>query len=216
LKDHYRTLGIKPSATIAEIKKAYRALAFKYHPDKNPGDEMSEEQFKEIQEAYETLSDGNKRTDYDDDRWVSGLGSKTRQREDVTPAWLLNVCVQLNASLAKMDTHRMSQSALQSYILLILDDAHISLLQLENDTETNKSIVKEIIKATGKLELQYLREIEQKLELLAGNNEEIAASINLRIDERIRKVRWEKALPYFIIAITLALCACMYFYGMVK
>src|SRR4051794_22079906 len=108
MKDHYRTLGIKPSASIAEIKKAYRALAFKYHPDKNPGDELSATQFREIQQAYETLSSAGKRSEYDDDRWVSGLGSKTRTQETVTPAWLLNVCVQLNISLATMDTHRMS------------------------------------------------------------------------------------------------------------
>ncbi len=216
MKDHYRTLGIKPSATIAEIKKAYRALAFKYHPDKNPDSSLSEAHFKEIQEAYEILSDANKRTAYDDERWVSGLGSRTRHAEVITPAWLLNVCIQLNASLATMDTHRMSQSALQAYILLILEDAHISMLQLENDTSANHAFVREIIKASKKLEVQYLADIEQKLLKLAGVNKEMLDAIDLKMEERIRKARWEKLLPWFIIVITLGLCVCMYYYGDVR
>ena len=95
LKDYYKILGVTPSATIAEIKKAYRALAFKYHPDKNPDNSFSEAHFKEIQEAYATLSDTNKRGAYDDERWLSGMTSKTRHQEEITPKWLLNICIQL-------------------------------------------------------------------------------------------------------------------------
>ena len=69
MKDYYRTLGIPSSASIAEIKKAYRALAFKYHPDKNPGNSLSEAQFKEIQEAYRVLSDVHKRQEYNNRRF---------------------------------------------------------------------------------------------------------------------------------------------------
>src|SRR4051812_41439414 len=111
MKDYYNILGVSSSASIAEIKKAYRALAFKYHPDKNPGSDIAEAQFKEIQEAYATLGDADERRDYDDARWLAGMGGKTKQTEAITPAWLLNVSVQLNVSLATMDTHRMSQHA---------------------------------------------------------------------------------------------------------
>ena len=63
-KDYYTTLGIPKTATEAEIKKAYRRLAMKY-PDKNQGDKKSEAKFKEVSEAYETLSDTKKRKEYD-------------------------------------------------------------------------------------------------------------------------------------------------------
>lgn len=63
--DYYDTLGVSKSATDDEIKKAYRKLAMKYHPDKNKGDKKAEEKFKEINEAYETLKDAQKRTAYD-------------------------------------------------------------------------------------------------------------------------------------------------------
>lgn len=64
-KDYYSILGVKKQATDEEIKKAFRKLAVKYHPDKNPGNKEAEEKFKEINEAYEVLSDSDKRKKYD-------------------------------------------------------------------------------------------------------------------------------------------------------
>jgi len=61
----YETLGLEKNATQEEIKKAYRKLAMQHHPDRNGGDTTSEKKFKEINEAYSTLSDENKRKQYD-------------------------------------------------------------------------------------------------------------------------------------------------------
>ena len=64
-QDYYQTLGVERSADAAAIKKAYRKLAQKYHPDKNPGDKQAEEKFKQLTEAYAVLSDTDKRRQYD-------------------------------------------------------------------------------------------------------------------------------------------------------
>ena len=64
-KDYYKVLGVEKTVPETEIKKAYKKLAFKYHPDKNPGDAKAEERFKEISEAYAVLSDKSKRAKYD-------------------------------------------------------------------------------------------------------------------------------------------------------
>ena len=76
-RDYYEVLGIERSVGAAEIKTAYRKLAIKYHPDRNPGDAAAEERFKEASEAYEVLSDGDKRARYDryGHQGVAGAGS---------------------------------------------------------------------------------------------------------------------------------------------
>ncbi len=64
-KDYYKILGVEKTSTVEEIKKAYRAKARKYHPDKNPGSKESEDMFKDISEAYEVLGDKDKKAKYD-------------------------------------------------------------------------------------------------------------------------------------------------------
>ena len=63
--DYYSILGVDKGASSDDIKKAYRKLAIKYHPDKNPGDKSAEDKFKQINEAYSVLSDSEKRRNYD-------------------------------------------------------------------------------------------------------------------------------------------------------
>src|ERR1700745_3433931 len=78
-RDYYEILGVARNAKEDEIKKAYRKLARKYHPDLNPNNKQSEEKFKEIQEAYEVLSDATKRQKYDQ------LGANWKNGAEFTP-----------------------------------------------------------------------------------------------------------------------------------
>ena len=64
-RDYYEVLEVERDATADQLKKSYRRLAMKYHPDQNPDDENAAEQFKELTEAYQVLSDANKRAQYD-------------------------------------------------------------------------------------------------------------------------------------------------------
>jgi molecular chaperone DnaJ len=88
LKDYYQILGIKRDAVSEDIKKAFRQLALRYHPDQNPGNQKeSEEKFKEINEAYEVLSDEHKRQYYDHLIGWSGYGQNTTRDSD----WLREI-----------------------------------------------------------------------------------------------------------------------------
>ncbi|MDH4027322.1 MAG: molecular chaperone DnaJ [Nitrospirota bacterium] len=74
-KDYYQTLEVERNASDTEIKKAYRRLALKYHPDRNPGDKACEDKFKEINEAYTCLSDQQKKANYDQFGTAEGAGA---------------------------------------------------------------------------------------------------------------------------------------------
>ena len=73
--NYYKILGVNERSDEAAIKRAYRQLALKYHPDRNPGDKFAEDKFKQVTEAYRVLSDSKKRADYD------------RTRSSSTRAW---------------------------------------------------------------------------------------------------------------------------------
>lgn len=89
-RDYYEVLGVSKTATDEEIKKAYRKMALKYHPDKNPGDKEAEEKFKEAAEAYDVLSNADKRARYDQfghsmggQQGFSGFGGGGFSMEDI-------------------------------------------------------------------------------------------------------------------------------------
>lgn len=75
MKDYYEILGVARDASEADLKKAYRQLAMKYHPDRNPGDKASEDTFKKVNEAYSCLSDPQKRSNYDRFGTAEGAGA---------------------------------------------------------------------------------------------------------------------------------------------
>jgi molecular chaperone DnaJ len=87
-QDYYEILGISKAASSAEIKKAYRKNAIKYHPDKNPGDKTAEDNFKKAAEAYEILSDPDKKSRYDQFghnafEGVGGFGAGGMNMDDI-------------------------------------------------------------------------------------------------------------------------------------
>jgi len=85
MKDYYYILGIKQNASSEDIKKAYRKLSLKFHPDKNEGDDFFTERFKEIQEAYETLIDNTKRNRYDNLKTNSATTQPPNNSGNFTP-----------------------------------------------------------------------------------------------------------------------------------
>jgi len=206
LKDLYQILGVQKNATEAEIKKAFRRLAHQYHPDKNR-DIYSAAQFQAIREAYDTLSNSWSRARYDQDR--SYTAGSTSQQTPITPEWLLGISLQLTQSLAKMDAASINYSNLQAYILLILSDPHMAILQHHKETEKNKAIVLELIKACNRLPVKYLTRIQTKLVQLAENDEQLKNKVIGHYASRIRQYKRQRLFPLIVIIITMLLMALM-------
>ena len=96
-RDYYEVMGVPKNSTEDEIKKAYRKLAKKYHPDLNPGDKEAEQKFKEVNEAYEVLSDKDKRARYDqfgfagvDPNFGGGAGGRAARSRVWTSIWAIS------------------------------------------------------------------------------------------------------------------------------
>jgi curved DNA-binding protein CbpA len=214
-KDHYKILGVSPHADLQEIKKAYRKLAFQYHPDTNKENQFTEAHFKELNEAYDVLSNSGKRRKYDEECWLAGMDRRMRHEQHISPEWILQECKKLSRHMQTVDTYRMSHGSLRDYVLLILSDSHMAVLKQCNDTEKNNQIVVELLKATRRLELRYMREIEERLTLLAGDGS-LLRQIYVQLRERQKHEKRDRHMPLIIAIITLLLCALMYLYGIKK
>lgn len=184
MKDYYKVLGVQPTATVDEIKKAYRQLALKYHPDKNQGDKQSETLFKQITEAYEILSDTESRNSYDFEFNKTASADRKQssqtQYEKVTPLTFLNIFQGIEKKISGIDRSRINQRNLFDSINDLLTDENIDFLIQSNDTKTNIKIIETVLLCCKPLGYDkhpvesffYVDRIHPKLAKLAGSDNE--------------------------------------------
>jgi len=213
LKDYYNILEISSSATEQEVKKAFRAMAFKYHPDANGKDAYSESYFRDVQEAYTILSDMQKRQQYDNDRWLAGMTDRAKSHEQVSPMWILKEAIKLNNHMATVDVYRMNHKALHAYIFQLLNEGHMAILTRKEEPSVNENIVNMILQATKGLKYNYMQPVARLLQELSGEDGKLLHLIHLAVKGRKRQATWDKRLPWLIIAITLLLISGMYFWA---
>lgn len=214
-KDHYRTLGIAPNASLKEIKKAYRSLAHRFHPDKNPDNSFAVQHFHEIQEAYKILSDDKARKRFDEARYFAGLSAK-KDPVVITGGWILKQTQQLKTHMSNVDSYRMNHSALHDYILLLLSDSHLAVLEQEQNAVTNQQITEEILTAIRNIRFEYFSDLMQRMSLLAVNDKALQQRLSHEYLRRRKEDRGERLLPIIVIVITLLLCFVMYLYSQQK
>lgn len=213
LKDHYKTLELHPSASADEVRKAYRALARKYHPDVNTDNPYAIDHFREVKEAYEVLREPTLRRRYDEERWLSGMGNRAKDAIKVTPQWILAESQKLSKHMATVDTYRMSHRSLYDYVALLLNDSHMTVLRRDGDEVINAMIVEALLYATKGLEYQYVEPITALLLEVAKGNDSLCATLHRKLAERKRREQLLRLRPLFIIAVVLVLCVIMYLWA---
>jgi molecular chaperone DnaJ len=210
IKDYYSILEVSPVATITEIKKSYRKLAFKYHPDTNPDNTFAIAMFREVQEAYAILSDNTKRSKYDEERWLSGMSSRAKDQIVITPQWIHNECRKLQAHMMAVDTYRMDHRALNDYIMLLLSDKHLAILKQKEDATFNRQIAQLLLSASRNIRHPYMEYIAERLRLLVINDEIFLQKLELQVKDSRLAANRVKYMPYIILIVTLVLCVIMY------
>lgn len=172
--DYYKLLNIQPNATNEEIKKSYRELAIKYHPDKNPNNKEAEERFKIIVQAYSILIDPVKRIKYDNQR----TNNPQNEAQNITPELILNSIQGLKNKVIRLNKSNVNQYNLQNALLTVLSNKNIELLIKYNNKEINRKIILLCQECFRLLKFTSIKLINPKIVLLAGNDNKLKSSIN--------------------------------------
>lgn len=208
-KDYYEILRVFPSSSMEEIKKSYRKLALRYHPDKNQHKENSDSEFLEIIEAYEILSDVSKRLEYD---YENGFRSRQHQVL-ITPPLLLEEARRLRRYVYAVNLFSLDQQALRFHLNRLLSVRNVNLLLDFNHHLLIQQILRELIDASRFLHYSFLPEVVDKMNSLAGNDRDSVSMVAEYSRQRKNRHLWDKYLPFVVLMVTLLLCTILYFIG---
>lgn len=196
-KDHYKILEVNFTSSEEEIKKSYRRLSLKYHPDRNLGNKNYEEKFKEISESYSILSNKKKREDYDYEynKYYNSSQKFTSQHQDtsqkyqqqssknsdpeesLTPTTIFNLIKRLESNVRITGKERLLQENVYRRLVDLLSDEIIDFLLSWGDVKTNELIISETLKILNYLIYPYVEKICIKLSKLSGGNNDTIQTI---------------------------------------
>ncbi len=183
-KSYYQILGVGQSATLIEIKSAYRKLALKFHPDKNQNDKYFEDRFKEIQEAYYVLSNPTKRKDYDikfgkkTEQSAQPKSTETKREQGATPESLATGVEAAYRKLKWAEAEQINYSELIKYIDSVINDNIVTQLLKIGDIRSNERIVDSI---SGLFKFLRKNDIQKYMSLLvklSGSNNELISKLH--------------------------------------
>lgn len=213
LKDYYAILELEPSAGLTEIRKSYRKLAMRFHPDKNPGDPYAAARFTEIKEAYEILANPSRKEIYLQQRWYQQSIGKKSKGDILTPEIMIRQALELEKYVHGLDLYRMDKPGLQGYMLDMLNDSQVERLRSFNDPETIRIIIRTLLKSLQALPHDYALPVLERLRSLAGPDP-LALQLVDHFGQRIRKKHQrEKYSLVIILSATLLLCLLIWLAG---
>lgn len=206
IKDYYKILEVTPVATPQEIKKSFRRLALKYHPDKNNGDHLSESLFKEVQEAYEVLSDPKQREEYNYKRWYNRSIGETFTNRPITPAAILAESNKLKEYVQSMNIFQVDYDSLSFHIRQLLTDNSIGILQQHNDPTINREIVQALLRAAAPLPMKYATPVSLLLARVAMNDQSTLLTIQRFAKDKQQQELWNKYKWIVVLLVTALIC----------
>jgi curved DNA-binding protein CbpA len=207
LKDYYKILELTPQASVQEIRKSFRKLAMRYHPDKHPEDAVASAQFREIQEAYEILNDPWRREQYHQERWYAQtMGRKMKDSAPPTSGTILQELLALEKHLSRQDPFRTDQYGLYAYLEQILSDEAAEILQRENDPRITPEALR-LSLACGKYFSYMLAcRLAERLHSVFPGDDARTAAIGQYLHGKKREAAWERWKIPVLLVLTVLIC----------
>jgi curved DNA-binding protein CbpA len=207
IKDYYRILNVKSSASAGEIKNAYRKLAMKYHPDRNPDDALATAVFADVAEAYKILSDEESRKEYNYKRYLTA--EEEYQRPVETIETLILRINKINRQVRNTDLFRLNKEALLYSIKQLFPD-DISLL-LNTDSDLLKQFLEQVSIAAKRLSCHQTKQLILLFEPFYEKYEWMQQKLNMLFREQQKEERWEKNKIILAVIVAIILCILIFF-----
>jgi curved DNA-binding protein CbpA len=211
VKDYYKILELTPQASVQDIRKSYRRLAMRYHPDKHPEDQVASAHFREIQEAYETLNDPWRREQYHQERWYAqSMGKKIKDSAPPTSGTILQELLALEKHLSRQDPFRTDQYGLFAYLEQILSEDALEILLREKDSRILPEILRLSLACGKHFNYMLAVRLADRLHRVFPRKEAPAASIEHYLQGKKREAAWERWKIPVLLAITVVICVLIF------
>ena len=210
VKDYYKILELPTTASLQDIKRSFRLLAQQYHPDKNAGSHMAAAQFREIQEAYKTLSDPKKREAYHYQRWYVRSTGKPFDSAPLTPTHILQECRLLQQYVASMNMFHLRFDAVSLHIRELLSENAMGMLLEQKNVGVNRDIIQSVLTSIQPLPKKYYIPIANLLLQLAGDDAATRSSIEQALTNKKQRHIWDKYKWVLMLVITALICWFIY------
>lgn len=205
LKDHYRTLGITPQSPAEEIRRCYRQLAKRYHPDRHQGDKTVHAHFREIQEAYETLTDPARKEVWLQQRWLQSSQGKLKPEETIrTAPDILKRLLVIERGFAAEDPWRTNATTRLRRIEEILCQDHIEILA--DDPVLLDTAAETLLRCGRHLDPTGLDILSDILERILPAGHPANASLQDMRTEKYRDAQWSRWKMLILLTATLLCC----------
>lgn len=208
-KNYYLILGVPPNATSEEIKRSFRTLANKYHPDKNYGDPLAEAAFKELAEAYEVLSDHRKRSAYHGEKF-SAVNYRFQNESALSISSLFHELEQIHSFVSMADPFRIDRDALQLRLQNLTSAQKILLLKKERDQQRIAQYIDDFIFISAPLSYKQNKELFEKLMPLTDAYPQFTLKCRNHLSLKKQKERWNKSKPLVAMLLALILCVLIF------
>lgn len=207
IKDYYKILELQPNAGTEDVKRNFRRLALRFHPDTNGGNRHEEAWYREIQEAYQVLMNPARKSKYLQERWLlKSKGLAFAESYPLTPE-----CIEMRFNamctiVNNMDHFRMDHAGLQNQLLQLCNSDVIDALNLYHEPETNRKIIHHLMHCMQPLGYNWIHVFRVPMENIARQQPGLQNDISRWFNLRKKQHWWDNKQGWIIGALSLAVC----------